>query len=53
MILCSKLNYKFGLGGKYLENKDIWANEEDWVGRACNANVNPLNLWEARALQKV
>lgn len=24
MILYSKLNCKFRLGGKYLENKDIW-----------------------------
>ena len=48
MILYSKLNCKFHLGGKYLENKDIWLTRR--VGclkkreRRKKGNVNLLNL---------
>lgn len=53
MILCSKLNCKFGLGGKYLENKDIQLMRRFAWGKKCNTNVSPLNLWYTKALQKV
>lgn len=48
MILYSKLNCKFRLGGKYLENEDIWLMRKAGCLRKGREkekrNVNLLNL---------